>query len=230
MEVAQVMKSRGRTGAEAGRGAPKAPVRAPERTCAACRVSGPPESMVRWVRDESGAVYPDLRGSAFGRGAWLHPRVGCLARIVPALSRSFRAPVTTTPEEAVVWLKSAGDKRVRDLLGAARRQRMLALGSDATEDALAKGLACAVLVAQDARAAAETPGVRRAVVEGLACAWGTKERIGQVVGRPEVGVLAILEDRLATALFDAIALAHLQGPPPKADGTLGGADVSTEVE
>lgn len=207
-----------------------AAVRASERTCAACRQSGPPESMVRWVRDDEGVVHPDVRGSAFGRGAWLHPRVQCIARLVPALSRSFRAPVTTTPEQALEWLRAAGDKRVRDLLGAVRRQRKYALGSDAVEDALARGQACLVLVAQDARAGAETPGVRRAVAEGLACAWGTKERIGQIVGRPEVGVLAILDDRLATALFDAIALAHLQGPPLDAGRTPGRADVSTEVE
>jgi hypothetical protein len=49
------------------------------------------------------------------------------------------------------------------------------------------------------------------------------------VGRPEVGVLAILDDHLATALFDAIALAHLQDPS-LARGTPRRADVSTEVE
>lgn len=186
--------------------------------------------MVRWVRSEDGAVVPDLKGSGFGRGSWLHPRVQCLAKLVPALSRSFRAPVTTSPAQAMELLRAAGDKRVRDLLGAARRQRKMALGSAAAEDALGRDQASLVVVAQDARAAAETPGVRRAAAEGLACAWGSKERIGQIVGRPEVGVLAILDDRLAAALFDAIALAHLQGPPPRAEGNPGRADVSTEVE
>lgn len=213
-----------------GRSARGGAVRAPERTCAACRKVGPPESMVRWVRGEDGSVVPDLKGSGFGRGSWLHPRVQCLAKLVPALSRSFRAPVTTSPEAAVALLRSAGDKRVRDLLGAARRQRKLALGSAAVEDALGRGLAGLLVVAQDARAAAETPGVRRAVAEGRACAWGSKERLGRIVGRPEVGVVAILDDRLAAALFDAIALAHLQGPPPGAGRNPGRADVSTEVE
>ncbi len=205
-------------------------VRAPERTCAACRKVGPSESMVRWVRSDDGSVVPDLKGSGFGRGCWLHPRVQCLAKLVPALSRSFRAPITTSPEAAVELLRSAADKRVRDLLGTARRQRKLALGSAAVEDVLGSGEACLVVVAQDARAAAETSQVRRAVAEGLACAWGSKERMGRIVGRPEVGVVAILDDRLAAALFDAIALAHLQGPPPRAGGNPGRADVSTEVE
>lgn len=218
------------TVAGGGRGARGGAVRSRERTCAACRTATRPEELIRWVRDDQGAVVPDLKGTGFGRGAWLHPSRQCLSRFATALSRSFRAPVTTSREQALELLRIAADKRIRDLLGAARRQRKLALGSAAVEDALGKQQARLVVVARDARAAAELPGVRRAVAAGSAAAWGSKERMGQIVGRPEVGVLAILDDRLATALFDAIALAHLQGPPPPASGSTGRMDVSTEVE
>lgn len=223
-----MVENRG-TVTEGGQKARSASVRSRERTCAACRRVTRPEELVRWVRDEDGGVIPDLRGTAFGRGAWLHPRKACLSRFVPALSRSFRATVTTTEHQAVELLRIAADKRVRELLGAARRQRKLELGSAAVEDALGKDQARAVLVARDARAAAELPGVRRAVASGLAAAWGSKESLGQIAGRPEVGVLAILDERLATALFDAIALAHLQGPSPTG-GSTGRVDVSMEVE
>jgi ribosomal protein L7Ae-like RNA K-turn-binding protein len=120
----------------------------------------------------------------------------------------------------------AAEKRVRDVLGAARRQRRIEVGSDAVEEALERNEAYVVVVACDARAAAETTGVRRAVASGRACAWGNKERLGRICGRSEVGVLAVTEERLATALFEAIALSHLQGPP----GLSGEADVLTEVE
>jgi ribosomal protein L7Ae-like RNA K-turn-binding protein len=120
----------------------------------------------------------------------------------------------------------AAEKRARDVLGAARRQRRIEVGSDAVEEALERNEAHLVVVACDARAAAETTGVRRAVASGRACAWGNKERLGRICGRSEVGVLAVTEERLATALFEAIALSHLQGPP----GLSGEADVLTEVE
>ncbi len=183
------------------------------RTCAACRSEADPAKMIRWVRSPSGDVVPDLGRSSFGRGAWLHSEPRCLAKLGAALSRSFRAPVTTTSEQGILLLRAAADKKVRDLLGAARRQRRMELGSAAVEEALAAGVAHLVVVACDARAAAETSGVRRAVAAGKAAAWGTKDGLGRICGRSEVGVIAITEDRLATALFDAIALAHSQGAP-----------------
>ncbi len=215
-----------------GKVSPRAVARG-ERSCAACRAHGGVSSadgaplLVRWVRDDSGQVAPDLARSAFGRGAWLHATPGCIAKLSSALSRSFRAPVTTTPEQGLLLLGAAADKKVRDLLGAARRQRRLELGSVAVEEALERGEARVVVVATDARAAADTTGVRRAVLSGKACAWGNKERLGRICGRSEVGVLAVTEERLATALFGAIALSHLQG----ALGASGEqVDVLTEVE
>ena len=62
---------------------------------------------MRWVRDDSGQVAPDLARSAFGRGAWLHATPGCIAKLSSALSRSFRAPVVTTPEQGLLLLGAA---------------------------------------------------------------------------------------------------------------------------
>lgn len=199
------------------------------RSCAACRSESNPRAMIRWVRSPSGEVAPDLGRKSFGRGAWLHADARCLGKLTSALSRSFRAPVTTSPEQGLLLIRAAAEKKVRDLLGAARRQRRLELGSAAVEEALQGGIARLVVVACDARAAAETSGVRRAIAAGKACAWGSKEGLGRICGRSEVGVIAVTEDRLATALFDAIALAHSPGTPvfgPSAER----ADVLTEVE
>src|SRR6478735_5958245 len=66
------------------------------RSCAACRGESDPGTMIRWVRSPSGEVAPDLGRSAFGRGAWLHADPRCLGKLTAALSRSIRAPVTTS--------------------------------------------------------------------------------------------------------------------------------------
>ncbi len=56
-------------------------------------------------------------------------------------------------------------------------------------------------------AAAALPEVEQMVRQGQASAWGTKERLGALCGRPEIAVLAILDGRLAQRLFGAIAMA-----------------------
>ncbi len=229
--------------------APPSKGRGPVRSCAACRktedapAAGRPQSeheganlerlkLVRWVRDAEGEVFPDLGKSAFGRGAWVHPSAECFEKLQPALSRSFRAPVMTTPEAARERLRAAANKQVRALLGSARRQKQLVYGTDAVSEVYRRGDAHALVVATDARAAASSDSVRDAAARGRAAAWGTKSSLGVILGRSEVGVIAVLEERLATALFGAIALAHLKAPPTttRRVRTNRRADVSTEVE
>ena len=67
---------------------------------------------------------------------------------------------------------------------------MVARGADAVTGACQRGEAALVLVACDAAAAADLGEVRRAVAEGRAVAWGTKERLGAIVAaRPVRGKL-----------------------------------------
>src|SRR4051812_45967106 len=75
------------------------------RCCAACRSESDPATMIRWVRSPMGEVAPDLGRSSFGRGAWLHADPRCLGKLNAALSRSFRAPVTTTAEQGLLLLR-----------------------------------------------------------------------------------------------------------------------------
>lgn len=184
----------------------------PVRTCAACHGTEDPESLVRWVVDPEGNVAPDLASRSFGRGAWLHPRRECIKKVTGALSRSFKQSVVTTPEQALGLLARAGHTRALALIGAARRQRLLAVGGQAVVDAVDSGQARAVVVARDSGAGARLSAVERAVSAGMARGFSTKDELGRLLCRPEVAVVAVLDERLAQSLFGAIALALL-GPP-----------------
>lgn len=189
------------------------PRRSPVRTCVGCRAEDTQAELVRFVLGPAGEVVPDVASGAFGRGAWVHPRPDCLAGAARGgFARSFRTSVAVALEELAEGLAVAADRRVEGLLSSAWRAGQAALGSQAVKEALAADGAELVVVARDARAAAETPWVAEAVRTGRAAAWGDKSRIGRAVGRNEVGVVAVLDEGLADALSRAIGMAHVVAP------------------
>lgn len=213
------------------RGANKGSKANPTRTCASCQKEDTPLSMVRFVRTDEGEVFPDLKASRVGRGAWVHPRPECLKKLSHSLSRSFKAQVTTPTDRALALLSQAATVRVRQLLGAARREGQIAFGSTLVQEAWDGGTAHLLIVARDARAAADLSCVKQAVPRGLARVWGDKDGLGKMLGRPEVAVVAILDKRLAKALIDAIALALLAPEADRATAAQGpGNDGFAEVE
>jgi len=167
---------------------------------------------VRVVLGPDGQAVPDLSGSGFGRGAWVHPREACLAKALPrGFSKSMKNTVTTSVAEFASALRAQAERRAYSLVGSAFRARKAAAGSTAVRDAFTAGQVKLVLVATDARAAAETPWVDALVKSGKARAFGSKELLGRVIGRPETGVIAILDDGITTALVHTLDVAEL-GP------------------
>ncbi|MEU0519676.1 DUF448 domain-containing protein [Streptosporangium sp. NPDC006007] len=67
---------------------------APLRTCVGCRVRTVSSELLRLVQVE-GVIVPDLRRRLQGRGASLHPSLGCLelAERRRAFPRAFRVAV-----------------------------------------------------------------------------------------------------------------------------------------
>ena len=184
------------------------------RTCAGCREVGDPrlQPLVRVVLGPDGQAVPDLSGSGFGRGAWVHPREACLAKALPrGFSKSMKNTVTTSVAEFASALRAQAERRAYSLVGSAFRARKAAAGSTAVRDAFTAGQVKLVLVATDARAAAETPWVDALVKSGKARAFGSKELLGRVIGRPDTGVIAILDDGISTALVHTLDVAEL-GP------------------
>lgn len=91
--------------------------------------------------------------------------------------------------------------RVEDVLGFSRRAGRMALGAGAVERSVARREAKALVIASDA-----SPRTRRhAERYANQCKiplyeWGTKDSLGAALGRNEVGIVAILDDRFALSL------------------------------
>lgn len=180
------------------------------RSCVGCRKAGSPAELVRVVVGPDGSVVPDLAGGAFGRGAWLHPRTECIGKAVPrGLAHALRAEVKTDAARLIELLRKAAERRCAALLKAASRASKAALGTTAVQEA---EKICLVVVAADARAAAETATVVTAVRSGRAVVFGSKSTLGAIFGREELGVVAILDLGLAEAILAAVRLTELQSP------------------
>lgn len=192
-----------------------------KRTCVGCHAEVDAAELVRIVLGPDGELVPDPRGGAFGRGAWIHPRPECLTRAVPrGVARALKANVKTDAGELASAMRRAGVRRLLGLVGAAWRARKAAVGATAVEEVLEKRDDCLVLVATDAQSAAAGPGVTRAVGRGRALAASTKADLGGVLGRAEVGVVAILDVGFERPLREAVALSELLLPlRPGAEST-----------
>lgn len=205
-----------------------ASAKGPLRTCVGCRESVEPEAMLRVVLAPGGILFPDLVRRAPGRGAWVHLNDVCLGKSVPrGFARSFRGEVRSSLEEFVRAIREAGTRRVEGLLGAALRARKLEVGTSAVREACVTGTALGILVATDARAAADSPWVQQAIASGRALAWGTKDSLGSITRRDEVAVVAVTDAGFCEALSIAVRLSQYPLPsgkagPPIPQGSKGG--------
>jgi ribosomal protein L7Ae-like RNA K-turn-binding protein len=121
----------------------------------------------------------------------------------------MKSTVHTSAADFAAALRAQAERRAYALIGSAFRARKAAAGSTAVRDAFTAGRVSLVLVAGDARAAAETPWVEALVKSGKARGFGSKELLGRVIGRPETGVIAILDQGISTALLHTLVVAEL---------------------
>lgn len=184
-----------------------------ERTCVGCHAATAPSELVRLVLGPDGSLVADARGGSLGRGAWVHPTEECVRKAVPrGVARSLKAEIKTSADEVLAQLGRAGIRRVLALISAAQRARKAAAGATAASEAIARGEAELVVVARDARAAAELSAVVRALGSGQGLYVATKAELGQALGRPETGVVAILDFGIGASLRQAAALSELSSP------------------
>lgn len=224
------------------------------RTCIGCaervEVDGPDGAdLVRLILGPGGEIVVDSGRGGFGRGAHVHARRSCveraarsgLLRATKGAARSILSAEDGQDEKGEALstdslaraIQHSMDRRIEGLLAAAIRSRQVACGADGVTGACRRGDAWLVVVACDAAAAADLTEVRRAVAEGRAVAWGTKERLGGIVapgavrgklpvpsppappetpsaaprGYEGVGVIAISSRTIADALRHAIQAA-----------------------
>lgn len=87
------------------------PKKIPIRQCLGCREHKPKNELIRVVRSPEGEVSLDFRGKKPGRGAYVCPDAGCLAKVRKsrALERAFSAPLPAEVWEALEAQLREGD-------------------------------------------------------------------------------------------------------------------------
>lgn len=177
------------------------------RLCVGCGQRVAPEALVRVVLGPEGQVAVDIAGGAFGRGAHVHPSETCIVQACRAgFARAFKQMVAARPEDIRSQIVAACERRVAGLLAGARRAGQVALGADAALEALEHG-APLVVVATDAATIATRAEVVSAAAAGRAVAFGTKTRLGELLGKDELAIAAVLHAGIADSVSSAVRLA-----------------------
>lgn len=192
------------------------------RTCVGCGETGNRAELVRLVLAPSESAAPseagdgaasgaqpasvvvDAAGGAFGRGVHVHPRPKCLEQACKSgLARSLRTAMSVDPKALALDIAGALERRAIGLLQAAKRAKKIAIGADATVEALMAAPDAVVVVATDAAHAANLGPVQIAVQEGRAVAWLDKATLGALFNRAEVAVCAVTDERIGVELAHA---------------------------
>ena len=198
---------------------PEDPETGPLRRCVATRESLPKERMIRFVLDPDRVLVPDLQGKLPGRGMWLSAGADVLERAVKrgAFAKAARGTVHLPPDLAA-RIEDGLRRRVRDLVGFARRGGQAVCGRDAVREWLQSGKAGLLVEASDGSPAerARLQGNRGIpVVTPLDAA-----ALGGVFGRDQAVHVAIAPGRLADAIAaEAARLAGFGGAMPGQGGS-----------
>jgi len=181
--------------------------------------------MLRFVLGPGQTIVPDLEGRLPGRGMWLSARADVLERAVRrgAFAKAVRAAVHVPPDLRA-QIEDGLQRRVRDLVGLARRSGQAVSGWDAVREWLRAGKAGLLVEASDGSQAERDRliGGHRAVavVAPLPAAV-----LGRVFGREHAVHVAVASGRLAESiaaeaarLSGMAAGASAIGPPPGGPG------------
>jgi len=169
--------------------------------------------LLRLVVGPDGEVVPDLGGGAVGRGAWVHPRVSCVADAVRGgLSRGLKTKITANLPQVLELLRAAATRRTLSLLQAAQRAHLAALGTTALEEAERDGRVELLVLAGDAKASATLSPVLRLGQRGRIRLFRTKAELGAAFGREELALVGLLSPDLAQEVSRMISVSELEEP------------------
>ena len=128
----------------------------PIRKCILSGEHGSPDTLVRLAIGPDGAVLPDVRAKAPGRGAWLGVDRATLeqamvkGKLRGALARAFKGAVLTVPDDLADRIDKALVQALLDRLGLEARGGKLLTGSDRIQEAARRGQVKMLLHAADA--------------------------------------------------------------------------------
>lgn len=193
-----------------------------ERRCILSGAHGPRSGLIRLALGPDGAVAPDVRARAPGRGAWIGvDRAGletaqAKGKLKGALARAFKTGDVTVPNDLGERLECELRVNALNRLGMEARAGAVLTGSDRIEEAARRGQVALLLHAADAGA----DGNRR-----LDQAWRVgrdregsgdagvvlaedREALSQALGRENVVHIAITDAGAATRVGTAVARWH----------------------
>jgi len=175
----------------------------PERSCITCRIKGAKGELLRIAEGPEGPVL-DYLEKLPGRGAYVCPRAACIKKALEpgALSRAFKKKSAGPDVEGFVSdVRAAADRKVRSLLGMARRSGRMAYGRDSSVRALKSAPGGLLLAAED-MAGATLKKLERELqgLDYMLFRYGDKESLGTLAGTRPVGMLYISDEGFVSAL------------------------------
>ena len=177
----------------------------PQRLCAGCRAHASKHELVRFaVAEDAPFIAPDPGNRLPGRGVSIHPRRACLEMAVKrgGFAKAVGKAVPMSAEEIAQLLIRSYERRIEGLLMASRRTGRISMGTDAVRDDIRAERAKLLVVARDAAGRREEI-LAAATRLGRSCVvFGTKSTLGELLGRGETGVLAILDEGIAREIAD----------------------------
>lgn len=174
----------------------------PQRSCIGCREVREQGELIRFVRAPDGTLLVDYRHKLPGRGAYTCLNRQCLERAVSRrqFERALHGPCQpVTVAQLNRALCEAMKQRLAGLIGMARKSSQLLSGGNQVLDALDRPRELAVVIlADDVSAGVAGKLTGKASGGRVPCLrFATKADLGQLLGRGERSVAALLKGPLA---------------------------------
>jgi len=128
----------------------------PERTCILTRAIAPRAALIRLALGPDGAVAPDVRARAPGRGAWIGVDRATLeaaqkkGKLKAALSRAFKTGAVTIPDDLAKRIEAALRQAALDRLGLENKAGHVVTGGEKIDVAARRGQVHLLIHAADA--------------------------------------------------------------------------------
>jgi len=185
--------------------------RGPQRTCIACRQAKDKQQLIRYVVAPDGAIVVDYLQRLPGRGAYTCAETPCIHDAVKknSFQRSFKGQCGQVDSGQLIGqVTQAVEKKIKSLIGMARKSRQFVSGSNAVAEALRKNPSLAlVVVAIDISSAIERKITTLALRNHIdTVRIFDKQTMGQLLGKEERSVIAIQAGLLAESLLKELHL------------------------
>lgn len=124
----------------------------PQRSCLGCREVRPKDELLRFVMDQDGTLFPDIKRKLPGRGSYTCFNRTCLDAAIKRkqFNRSFKGEVRLLPEpELTALILKLLEEKIISLIALANKAGKAVSGSDKVMDTLRKGEAAILIMASD---------------------------------------------------------------------------------